>query len=197
MISLLKKCFCCFCVLLFIILISCGYSNSSSTENSDTMNNESKEFEYPKELQELQLNIALVVSDKDILPKLAFIVKNNSKVDIDIPKFCEGENRLEIVRPNRKGAAVRTVLADKLRNIVIKPSESKIWFMDAKELFVVDNAEGLHRIKWKIYNEESQEILLLKENDKEEKKGTRLPRRSPLVQERDYLSTPRQGFLRQ
>lgn len=155
-----------------IILLSVCYSNNSETkENLDT-NNENAKSEFPKELRELQLNIAVVLTDKATSPSLAFIVKNNSKVDITIPEFREGHNRIEIINPDGKSYGAYSEWGGIARQIKINSSESMIWFMDTAR--ILDNRlypeEGLYRIKWKIYNVESKEFLLLKETAKDKSK---------------------------
>ncbi|MBN1973598.1 MAG: hypothetical protein JW787_08155, partial [Sedimentisphaerales bacterium] len=92
--------------------------------------------------------------------------KNNGDQEITIPEFPRNYNGVEIVRPNGKRFLYREVT--EFRLIVIKPSESKTWFMDATELLMLENAEGLYHIKWKINKVESKEVLLLKENSKKE-----------------------------
>jgi hypothetical protein len=165
MISLLRKSICCFCLLLIMALISCGYSNSSNIKEIDSRNNESKESEISKQLQGLELNIAVVVSDKPALLRLAFITKNNSNHDITIQEYPSWYNRLVITIPGRERKKDFRATGE-IKQIVIKPSETKTWFensLNLIEIMMLDNAEDFCRIKWKIYDVESNEILLLKE----------------------------------
>ena len=146
MISLLKKSFFCFGVLSITVFISYGYSDNSKKKEIDIINSENNKSEIPKDLQGLELNIALVVSDKESFPRLAFIVNNTGNKEITIPEFCESYNGIEIVKPNGKRAGLYSILSDKTRYIALKPSETKTWFMKATELLIIENTEGIYRI---------------------------------------------------
>ncbi len=158
MISRINKIIHCLFIILILILISAGCSNNSKKKDTGIS-------ELRKALQDLQLSIALVVSNKETSPRLAFIAKNNSKIDIPVPEFWDYPNSLEVLEPNAKRP--RSLSGDSMiKEVVIKPSESKTWYLDTMELFELYKEEGLYRIKWKIYDAESPEILLLKEKEK-------------------------------
>ena len=173
MISQIKKIIICFFSLIILVLINGVYSGNTDTTGNDPNNISSQKSEFPKEFQDLQLNIALVVSDKETSPRVAFIVKNTGMTNIVIPDFRENQNRIEIIKPNGKKAGEDSWWSNKTNELIIKPSDSKVWFMEASQLLRTQQEEGLYRIKWKIYNVESKELLLLKEKNKEEVKNSK------------------------
>jgi len=139
---------------------------TNEKDGSLANNNNDKIYDRSKELQNLELNIAVVLSDIENSSRLAFIAINNSKIDITVPEFCNTSNRLEILKPNSQRP---TRIAEEGRmseGVVIKPSKNKIWDLNILELLNVYKKEGLYRIKWKINDIESPEILLLRETDK-------------------------------
>jgi hypothetical protein len=176
MISSVKKTIYCFCILLMLALICEGFSNSSDTKVIQINKNEINEPERSKELQKLQLNIAVVLSNEMKLPRLAFVAKNNNNKDLIVPEFCRGKNRIEIIKPNGEKTGDYVFWDGIIGEVVIKPSESKIWYMDTMLYNTIFLDEGIYRIKWKINDAESQEFLLLKEKEKkEENQPSKIP----------------------
>jgi len=116
----------------------------------------------PEEAKDAGLQLRIAVCLNKPGPTLALIAENKGKKDVVTSGLSEKANRLVVTRPD--GRRLEGYWTGPYEPIVIRPSETKIWYSDMRQKSILwFNTPGVYRVRWKVNDVESPEILILNE----------------------------------